>query len=96
MTSSIAPAAVITAHAQGRATLPWADLSLDSAYEMGQSFIKPDMPPEIAGFRKWHLGVFAFYAGKKKEGLALLHEAAELRPIFKGELPLFENASGPY
>ncbi|MEI9898063.1 MAG: hypothetical protein WDN28_30450 [Chthoniobacter sp.] len=79
-----------------RIPLPWADLSLDSAYEMGLSFIQPDMPPEIAGFRKWHLGVFAFYAGKKKEGLDLLHEAAKLRPIFKDELPLFENATGPY
>jgi hypothetical protein len=79
-----------------RSPLPWSDLSLDSAYEMGLSFIDKDMPPEIAGFRKWHLGVFAFYAGKKKEALDLLQEAAKLRPVFKDELPLFENASGPY
>ncbi|MEP6671683.1 MAG: hypothetical protein ABJF10_21155 [Chthoniobacter sp.] len=79
-----------------RIPLPWADVSLDAAYEMGTSFIQPDMPPDIAAFRKWHLGVFAFYAGKKKEGLDLLREAAKLRPVFKDELPLFENASGPY
>lgn len=81
---------------KSRATMPWSDLSLDSAYEMGKSFILPDMPPEITGFRKWHLGVFAFYAGKKKEALELLQEAAKLRPVFKDELPLFENANGPY
>lgn len=79
-----------------RATMPWTDLSLDSAYEMGLSFIQPDMPPDIMGFRKWHLGVFAFYAGKKKEALDLLEEAAKLRPVFKDELPLFQNATGPY
>jgi hypothetical protein len=79
-----------------RIPLPWADLSLDSVYAMGSSFITSDMPPEIAGFRKWHLGVFAFFAGKNKEALDLLHEAANLRPVFKDELPLFENASGPY
>jgi hypothetical protein len=80
----------------GGAALPWANVSLDSAYDMAKSFIQPDMPPEIAGFRKWHLGVFAFYAGRKQEALDLLHEAAKLRPVFKDELPLFENASGPF
>jgi hypothetical protein len=79
-----------------RIPLPWTELSLESAYEMGLSFIQPDMPPEIAGFRKWHLGVFAFYAGKKKEALDLMQEAVKLRPVFKDELPIFENASGPY
>ena len=80
----------------GGAALPWADLSLDSAYEMGQSFIQPDMPPDITAFRKWHLGVFAFYAGKNKEALELLTAAAKLRSVFKEELPLFEKASGPF
>jgi hypothetical protein len=79
-----------------RVPLPWTDLSLDSVYEMGSSFIQPDMAPEITAFRKWHLGVFAFYAGKKKEALELLREAARLRPVFKGELPLFEKATEPY
>jgi hypothetical protein len=81
---------------KSRAPLAWADLSFESAFEMGKSFIQPDMPPEIAGFRKWHLGVFAFYAGKKKEALDLMKEAAQLRPVFKDELPNFENATGPY
>ena len=41
-------------------------------------------------FRKWHLGVFASFAGKS-ESLPLLKEAAELRPIFGEELHLFEK-----
>ncbi|MEZ0257128.1 MAG: hypothetical protein ACAI37_17725 [Chthoniobacter sp.] len=81
---------------KSRTTMPWSDISLDSAYEIGLSFIQPDMPPEIMGFRKWHLGVFAFYAGKKKEALDLMEEAAKLRPVFKDALPIFQNASGPY
>ena len=76
---------------RGPAPLPWGDLTLDSALVMGSSFIPPDMPPELAAFRKWHLGVFAIYAGKAKEGLALLHEAAELKPVYKDELPQFES-----
>jgi hypothetical protein len=77
--------------ARGPAPLAWSDLSLDSALAMGQSFIAPDMPPELAAFRKWHLGVFAIYAGKQKEGLALLNEAADLKPVFKDEMPLFQG-----
>ena len=75
----------------GAAAVPWADIAFDSDIAMATSFIQPDMPPEIAGFRKWHLGVFTFFAGKNKEALDLLHEAAELRPVFKDELPLFET-----
>jgi hypothetical protein len=94
------PGAVTKADPQqvimGATAVPWADISLDSDLAMASSFIQPDMPPEIAGFRKWHLGVFSFFAGKTKEGLDLLHEASELRPITKDELPLFEKASGPY
>jgi hypothetical protein len=77
-------------------TVPWTDLSLESVFEMAASFIPRDMPPEMAAFRKWHLGAFAFFAGKKDEGLRLLEEAAKARPIYKTELPLFENATGPY
>lgn len=80
----------------GKATLPWSELSLNSAYEMALSFIDKDMPPEISSFRKWHLGVFAFYAGKQKEAMPLLQDAAKIRPVLQPELPIFENASGPF
>lgn len=81
---------------KGPPALSWADLAPESAYAMGLSFIQPDMPAEITGFRKWHLGTYAFFIGKTKEGLDLMHAAAELRPVFKDALPIFENASGPY
>jgi len=84
---------VMVPTSRGPVPVPWGDITLDSALVMGSSFIQPDMPPELASFRKWHLGVFAIYAGKNKEGLALLHEAAELKPVYKDELPQFE--SGP-
>ncbi|HEY3900502.1 MAG TPA: hypothetical protein VGM54_17975 [Chthoniobacter sp.] len=76
--------------------VPWADLSMDSVYDMGLSFINGDMAPEILAFHQWHLGVFAFYAGRQKDAMSQLRQAAIARPIFKDELPLFENASGPY
>jgi tetratricopeptide (TPR) repeat protein len=76
--------------------VPWGDVSLDSIYEMGLSFISGDMAPNILAFHQWHLGVFAFYAGRQKDALSQLRQAAIARPVFKDELPLFENASGPY
>lgn len=79
-----------------RIPLPWGDVSLESDYAMAVSFITPDMPPEITAFRKWHLGVFAYYIGKKKEALDYLQEAAKLRPVFKDEVPLFEKDSGSF
>ena len=79
-----------------RNPVPWSDISLDSDFAMASSFIPPDMPPELAAFRKWHLGVFAFFAGKRKEGLALVHEAADIKPVYKDELPLFEHPSDPW
>jgi hypothetical protein len=30
-------------------------------------------------------------SGKQKEGLALLNEAADLKPVFKDEMPLFQG-----
>lgn len=77
-----------------RIPLAWSDLSPESAYQMALAFIDKDMPPEITSFRKWHLGVFAYYMGKKKEALPLLQEAAKLRPVLQPELPLFEKDSG--
>jgi tetratricopeptide (TPR) repeat protein len=76
--------------------VPWSDLSMDSVYDMGLSFINPDLAPEIMAFHQWHLGVFAFYAGRQKDAMSQMRQAAISRPVFKEELPLFENASGPY
>jgi tetratricopeptide (TPR) repeat protein len=87
---------VLRPAAKGPPVLAWTDLAPESAYDMALSFIEPDMPAEITGFRKWHLGTYAIFIGKTKEGLDLMHEAATLRPVFKDALPIFENASGPY
>jgi hypothetical protein len=80
----------------GPVVVPWSDLSFDSIFTMGASFIQPDMQPDWIAYRKWHLGVFAFYAGKKKEALDLLHAAAQLKPLYKGELPIFEKPTVPW
>jgi hypothetical protein len=80
---------------RGLVPVPWADISPDGIYAMGQSFISPDLPPQILAFRKWHLGVFGSFAGKA-ESLALLKEAAEIRPLFAEELPVFEKPSDPW
>jgi tetratricopeptide (TPR) repeat protein len=80
----------------GTVSVPWADLSLDTVYEIGASFINKDLAPEIIAFHQWHLGVFAFYAGRTKDAKDLLQQAAIARPVLKDELPIFENASGPY
>jgi hypothetical protein len=78
---------------QGVFPAPWTKLSPDSIFAMAQSFIHPDTPPEIAAFRKWQLGVFASFHGRKEAG-KLLKEAAELRPIFQPELQLFKDSGG--
>jgi hypothetical protein len=80
---------------RGPVPVPWTDLALDSIFAMGQSFINPDLPPQILAFRKWHLGVFASFAGKT-ESMTLLKEAAEIRSLFAEELPVFEKPSDPW
>ena len=81
---------------RGLIPIPWTDVSFDSVLAMGASFILPNMPKEIAAFRKWQLGVFASYAGKKPEALALLQEAAQLKPIYRDELPIFQHPTDPW
>ena len=80
---------------RGLVPVPWSDVAPESVFTMAQSFIAPDMPPAISAFRKWHLGVFASYAGKNTESQTLLKEAAELRSIFAEELPVFAQPVSP-
>jgi len=81
---------------KGPVPVPWTEIAPDSIYAMGQTFIHPDLPPQILAFRQWHLGVFGSYAGKSAESMALLKEAAALRALFAEELPVFENPSVPW
>ncbi len=80
---------------RGLVPVAWAEISPESAFAMGKSFIAADMPPDIMAFRKWHLGVFGSFAGQA-ESLTLLKEAAQIRKIFGEELPLFEKPSAAW
>jgi hypothetical protein len=76
--------------------VPWSDLTPDGVFKMSQSFIAADLPPQIMAFRKWHLGVYASFIGKQTESMTLLKEAADLKPLFGEELPLFQTPSNPW
>jgi hypothetical protein len=78
---------------RGPMPVPWGEIAPESVLAMGQAFITDDLPPTIVSFKKWHLGVFASFAGKQEEAMKLLKEAAEIRTLFAEELPLFEKPS---
>jgi hypothetical protein len=73
----------------GSVPVPWPDLAIETIIAMAQSYIRPSLPEELAGDRKWLLGVFSFHAKKLREGRTLLAEAAQLRPEYGEALPLF-------
>ena len=73
----------------------WTDLSLDTIYQMGRSFIRAGMPPEVIADRAWLCGVFAFVAGKPVEGRKLLDAAANTKAEYKEDLPLFDGGGIP-
>ena len=77
----------------GVAPIAWTDVSFDSIFAMAHSFIRPGLAPEAAADRKWHLGVFAFFANKKNEGRTLLSEAAQAKPEYAPALPIFLGSS---
>ena len=76
----------------GEIPVAWTDLTYDSVYAMAGSFIRPEQPQ--AADRKWLLGVFAFFAGKSREGRELIVEAAQARPQYQADLPLFLEFEG--
>src|SRR6185503_5536725 len=51
----------------GSVPIPWPDLAPESILAMGQFFIKPTLPADVAGDRQWWLGVYAYQVGKKRE-----------------------------
>jgi hypothetical protein len=80
---------------KGQVAVPWGDIAPESVYEMGKSFVNPELPPQILAFRQWHLGVFASYA-KIPDSMKLLKDAAEIRSLFAEELAVFEKPSDPW
>jgi hypothetical protein len=55
---------------------------------IAQSFIPADMPPQLAAFRRWSLGVFMAYVGKAAEARPHLQAASEAMEVFREEIPL--------
>ncbi len=71
----------------GRGVVPWADVSRESAYTMGRTFLRLDSLPDRAADRRWHLGIFALQAGKHDDGKAWLQQAAQLKPAYRAQIP---------
>ena len=73
----------------GVVPVPWPEVAQESVIAMAQSFMRPGMPNDLLGDRKWLLGVFSFYARKQREGRSLVAEAAQSRKEYSDALPLF-------
>ncbi len=74
----------------------WTELSPDSIIAMSKSFLRPDLPPETLGEREWLIGVYAYFAGKSKDGRELLTQASQAVPAHRDDLNLFlESAEAP-
>jgi hypothetical protein len=77
----------------GSLPLPWAEVAFESVLAMGQHFIRPDLPAELAADRKWLLGVFAASVGKQNESRVLLGDASASRQEYKDALSWFAEGS---
>ena len=78
----------------GNPPLSWTECSFETMWNMGRHFLAA-APAEKAE-REWTLGAFALFAGKKAEAKTLLSSAAEAKPEYKTDLPLFlEMADAP-
>jgi hypothetical protein len=69
-------------------TLPWNEVPPETIITIAQSFIPADMPPQLAAFRRWSLGVFMAYVGKAAEARPHLQAASEAMEVFREEIPL--------
>jgi hypothetical protein len=70
----------------------WTELSPDSILAMAKSFLRADQPPENVGEREWLIGVYAYFAGKPKDGHGLLEQAAQAIPQHREDLNLFVDS----
>ena len=78
----------------GSTPLLWTDCSLETMWNMGRYFIQAVPASAENADRQWWAGVFGIFAGKKAEALALLTAAAEAKPEYKNDLPIFTEAPG--
>jgi hypothetical protein len=79
----------------GAIPVPWTDLQPETIYAIAASYIRPGLPPEIAGERKWLLGVYTYFINRPKEARALVTEAAQQKREFADELQSFLEFAEP-
>ena len=73
----------------GTLSAQWTDLAPDAIISMAKSFLRPDQASDQLGERQWLIGVYAYFAGKTKDGRDLLALATQSAPQHKDELGLF-------
>ena len=73
--------------AAGLKSVPWSDVSRESIYAIAKSLVSPTEDADKAAFRKWHLGNFAAFIGKKDEARAFMEDAAKTNPTYAPEIP---------
>jgi tetratricopeptide (TPR) repeat protein len=74
----------------------WTDLSPDGIIAMAKSFLRPDLAPDALAERQWVIGVYAYFAGRPKDGRDFLVQASQTVTARRDELNLFlESTDAP-
>ena len=73
----------------GSLPVPWADISSDCIFAMGQYFLRVGATPEARADRQWLLGVYALFVGKDAQGKELLILASRGKDEYRSQIGLF-------
>ena len=73
----------------GSLPVPWADISSDCIFAMGQYFLRMGATPEARADRQWLLGVYALFVGKDAQGKELLILASRGKDEYRSQIGLF-------
>ncbi len=73
----------------GSLPVPWADISSDCIFAMGQYFLRMGATPEARADRQWLLGVYALFVGKDTQGKELLILASRGKDEYRSFIGLF-------
>jgi len=73
----------------GSVPVPWADISSDCIFAMGQYFLRMGATPEARADRQWLLGVYALFVGKDAQGKELLILASRGKDEYRSQIGLF-------
>ena len=80
----------------GTISAQWTDLTPDSVIAMAKSFLRAGLPQDQLGERQWMIGVYAYVAGKPKEGRDLLAQGSQAVPQHADEMKFFpEGGEAP-